>query len=228
MHCMKVIAIIPAYNEESRVAQAVRDASVFVDGVVVVDDCSEDQTAKVAQASGAYVLRHVLNRGQGAALQTGTDFALKQLDADIIVHFDADGQMQGKDIPIMIKKLKESHADVVLGSRFINGCPDMPFSRRLILKLGILFTLVVSGIRLTDAHCGFRILTKEAAHKIRISRDRMAHASEILDLIEANRLRYTECPVDIQYSAETLAKGQSSLGALIIVKDLLKSKFFDI
>lgn len=224
---MKTVAIIPAYNEESRVAEAVRDASVFVDCVVVVDDCSYDGTYKEAHESGAYVLLHEVNRGQGAALQTGTSFALSNFDPDIIIHFDADGQMQGKDIPKMVCVLEESNVDVVLGSRFIKGCPDMPLSRRITLKLAILFTLIVSGIKLTDAHCGFRALSKNAAKRICITRDRMAHASEILDLIKANRLKYAECPVDIKYSDETLAKGQSSLGAIIIVKDLLKSKFFD-
>ncbi|MBT3230652.1 glycosyltransferase family 2 protein [Candidatus Uhrbacteria bacterium] len=225
---MKTVAIIPAYNEESRVADAVRDASCFVDHVVVVDDCSYDQTFDEAYSSGAYALRHVLNRGQGAALQTGTSFALKNLNPDVIVHFDADGQMQGRDIPKMIDLLSNSDVDVVLGSRFLHGCPDMPLSRKITLKLAIIFTLVVSGIKLSDAHCGFRILSKSAAKRICITRDRMAHASEILDLIKVNRLKYTECPVDIKYSDETLAKGQSSLGAITIVKDLIKSKFFDV
>jgi len=225
---MKTVAIIPAYNEESRVADAVRDVSVFVDCVVVIDDCSYDQTYQEASESGAYVLRHVLNRGQGAALQTGTEFALENLKADIIVHFDADGQMQGSDIPCMIEAIKLGEADIVLGSRFIKSRPKMPFSRLLILKLGILFTLIISGIRLTDTHCGFRALSKKAASNIKITRDRMAHASEILDLIKVKHLKYRECPVNIKYSKETLAKGQSSFGAITIVKDLLKSKFFDV
>ncbi len=225
---MKTVAVVPAYNEESRVADAVRDASVFVDAVVVVDDCSYDQTYEEAIESGAYVLRHVLNRGQGAALQTGTQFALKRLKADVIVHFDADGQMQGSDIPCMIEAVESGDADVVLGSRFIKDPPEMPFTRLLTLKLGILFTLIISGIRLTDTHCGFRALSKKAASQIKITRDRMAHASEIIDLIKVKDLKYTECPVNIKYSDETLAKGQSSLGAITIVKDLLKSKFFDV
>lgn len=225
---MRVVAIIPAYNEESRVADAVRDASVFVDNVVVVDDCSYDQTFDEALAAGAYVLRHVLNRGQGAALQTGTKFALDKLGADIIVHFDADGQMQGEDIPCMVEALQKEESDIVLGSRFLQNMPEMPVTRLITLKLGILFTLVISGIKLTDTHCGFRALSRKAASEIVITRDRMAHASEILDLIMVKKLKYIECPVNIKYSQETLAKGQSSLGAITIVKDLLKSKFFDV
>lgn len=225
---MKIVAVIPAYNEQSRVAEALRDALLFVDCAVVVDDCSSDQTSLVAQKAGAFVLRHIINRGQGAALQTGTDYALDNLDADIVVHFDADGQMQGKDIPKMIKPILDGQADVVLGSRFLGKVSGMPLSRRIIVKLGILFTLCISGIKLSDTHCGFRALSKKAAREITITRDRMAHASEILDLIKVKKLRFVECPVEIKYSKESLAKGQSSWGAFIIVKDLLKSKFLDI
>ena len=225
---MKIVAIIPAYNEGSRVAEAVRDALLFVDDAVVIDDCSSDKTSEQAFKAGAFVLRHIINRGQGAALQTGTDYALENLNADIVVHFDADCQMQGKDIPKMIKPILENQADVVLGSRFLSGKLQMPLSRKIILKLGIVFTLIISGIKLSDTHCGFRALSRKAAREIKITRDRMAHASEILDLIKVKKMRFVECAVEIKYSKESLAKGQSSWGAFIIVKDLLKSKFLDI
>ncbi len=225
---MNIVAVIPAYNEESRVAHALRDALLYVNQAVVVDDCSNDNTAKVARENGAHVLRHVINRGQGAALQTGTRFALENLGADIIVHFDADGQMQGSDIASLIKPITEGMADIVLGSRFINGTPSMPMSRKIILMLGVLFTLCVSGIKLTDTHCGFRALSRDCAQRLVITRDRMAHASEIIDLIKVLKLRFMEHPVNIKYSAESLAKGQSAFGALLIVKDILKSKFLDV
>lgn len=225
---MKIVAVIPAYNEQSRVANAVRDALLFVDSVVVVDDCSSDKTFEVSLKSGAIVLRHVLNRGQGASLQTGTKYALDKLNTDIIIHFDADGQMQGKDIPNLIKPIIENKSDIVLGSRFLGNAYHMPLSRKIVVKLGIIFTLIISGIKLSDTHCGFRALSKKAAKEITITRDRMAHASEILDLIKVKRLRYSECAVDIKYSQESLSKGQSSWGAFIIVKDLLKSKFLDV
>ncbi|MCG2687352.1 glycosyltransferase family 2 protein [Candidatus Parcubacteria bacterium] len=222
------MAVIPAYNEQSRVAEAVRDALLYVNYAVVVDDCSSDQTSKNALDAGAIVLRHMLNRGQGASLQTGTDYALENLKADIIVHFDADGQMQGSDIQELIKPILDNRADIVLGSRFLGDSIKMPLSRKLVLKLGMLFTLCISGIKLTDTHCGFRALSKKSAKDIVITRDRMAHASEILDLIKVYGLRFVECPVTIKYSPEVLAKGQSSWGALVIVKDMLKSKFLDV
>ncbi len=223
---MKIIAIIPAFNEESRIAAAVRDASSFVDGVVVVDDCSRDNTANAARMAGALVLRHAINRGQGAALQTATEFALRRLGAEIVVHFDADGQMQGSDIPAMVEPIRSGAADVVLGSRFLGKAVDMPASRRIVNRLAQWFTVAISGIRLTDTHCGFRALSRRAAQEMTITLDRMAHASQIQDLVVVKKLRYVERPVTIVYSAETLAKSESSMRAFGIVKDILKDKFF--
>lgn len=222
---MKIVAVIPAYNEEERIDAAVRDAARFVDAVVVVDDCSRDRTFGRAFAAGAHVLRHILNRGQGASLQTGSDYAIEKLAADIIVHFDADGQMRGEEIPMMTEPIKSGEADVVLGSRFLGARANMPFTRRVTLFGGLLFTRIVSGITTTDTHNGFRALSRDAAKKVRITLDRMAHASEILDLLQIHKLRYVERPVTIRYSDETLRKGQSSLGAFVIVKDFIEKRF---
>ena len=220
------VAIIPAFNEEKRIGSSVRDAMPHVDHVVVVDDCSRDQTHVVAQAAGAWVLRHPLNRGQGAALQTGTEFALRKLNATHLVHFDADGQMQGAEIPQQLEPLLLGKADITLGSRFLGKSLNMPNSRKITLKLGLLFTRWVSGIKLTDTHNGFRALNQKAARSIVITLDRMAHASEILDQIVVLGLRYQEVPVTIRYTEETLAKGQSSLGAIRILRDFLGKKLF--
>lgn len=224
---MRIVAIIPAYNEEARIMAAVQDAAKYVDTVVVVDDCSTDSTSDQALTAGAHVLRHVINRGQGAALQTATDFALQNLAADVIIHFDADGQMSGSEIPMMAAPIMSGAADIVLGSRFLGSRLDanMPWTRQFILKLGLIFTRLVSGIKTTDTHNGFRALSANAASKLHLTLDRMAHASEILDLIIVHKLRYVERSVTIRYSAETLAKGQSSLGSLLIAHDFLKKRF---
>lgn len=224
---MKVVAIIPAYNEEARIRYAVRDAFPFVDDVVVVDDCSRDRCGEIAHETGAHVLRHIVNRGQGAALQTGTEYALNELGADIVVHFDGDGQMKGEEIPKMVEEVMAGRADVVLGSRFLGSASNMPFVRKwLTLKPALLFTILISGISLTDTHNGFRALSAEAARKMTITIDRMAHASQILDLIKVHKLRYKECPVTIRYTDETLQKGQSFSGGFIVLKDFFKNRFF--
>lgn len=222
---MRIVAVIPAFNEGTRVAAAIADAKQFVDHVVVVDDCSNDETSVTAKSAGAIVLRHIINRGQGAALQTGTDYAIKTLVADIVVHFDADGQMRGDEIPMMVAPIAAGEADVVLGSRFLGkNALNMPLMRKIMIKLGTLFTIALSGIRVTDTHNGFRALSRKAAIDMRISLDRMAHASEILDLVKTKRLKYVEHPVTISYSAETLQKGQSTVKAMLTAKDIIKKK----
>ncbi len=222
---MKIVAIIAAYNEAARIVATLEDARPHVDAMVVVDDCSRDETAQRAIEGGAHVVRHVINRGQGAALQTGTDYALHELQADVVVHFDADGQMTGSEIPMMVEPIVAGEADVVLGSRFLGAqALNMPRFRRMLMPLASAFTVALSGIRVSDPHNGFRALSRSAATDMRISLDRMAHASEILDLIKARRQRYVERPVTIRYSADTLKKGQSTLKAVLTAKDILRKK----
>jgi glycosyltransferase involved in cell wall biosynthesis len=212
--------VIAAYNEERRLGETLKRLSPYCGNIVVVDDGSHDRTSEVALAHPVWVLRHVVNRGQGAALQTGIDFALRQ-GAGVIVTFDADGQHCPEEIAQLVEPIRAGRADVVLGSRFLGRAVGMPLSRRVVLRLGVLFTRVFSSVRVTDAHNGFRALSRRAALCIRITQDRMAHASEILDQIRLHRLRYCEVPVTVRYTEETLAKGQSSWNALKIVGQLL-------
>lgn len=220
MSALDVWIVVPAYNEARRLAATLAPLLQLYPNVVVIDDGSHDETAEVARRAGAWVLRHVLNSGQGAALQTGITFAL-QRNADYIVTFDADGQHDPRQIVDLLEPLRLGKADVALGSRFLGRAEGIPWTRRLVLKAGVLFTRLVSNIRVTDAHNGFRALTREAASCIRLLQNRMAHASEILDQIKRTRLRYVEVPVTIRYTAETLAKGQSSLQAVKIAGEFV-------
>ncbi|MFA6131265.1 MAG: glycosyltransferase family 2 protein [Patescibacteria group bacterium] len=224
---MKIIAVIPAFNEENRIEAALLALAPHVTEMVVVDDGSNDRTVEMARKTPAHVLRHFVNRGQGAALQTGMDYAVHVLGADIVVHFDADGQMNPEEIQEMIAPILSGESDIVLGSRFLGSTVRMPFMRRVILKLGTWLTTVLSGIAVTDTHNGFRALSRKATEEIHISLDRMAHASEIIDLIMAKKLRYIEVPVTIRYTEESLRKGQGTLGAVTILKDFFKGRFFD-
>jgi glycosyltransferase involved in cell wall biosynthesis len=212
--------VIAAYNESARIAATLAELAGRAPNVVVVDDGSRDDTAAAARRCGVWVLRHPINRGQGAALQTGITFAL-QRGAELIVTFDADGQHDPADLPALLAPVVSGAADVALGSRFLGRTIGMPTSRRFVLKAAVLFTRVVSRVRVTDAHNGFRALSRKAAQGIRIRQDRMAHASEILDEIRRHGLRFVEVPVTIRYTAATLAKGQSSWNAVRIVWQLL-------
>lgn len=212
--------VVAAFNEGPRLAATLTSLRRYHPHVVVVDDGSSDDTADVALAHGAWTLRHVVNCGQGAALQTGIDFALAR-GAEVLVTFDADGQHGADEIERLVEPVRTGRVDVALGSRFLGKAVGVPWGRWAILKLGVLFTRVFSRIAVTDTHNGFRALSRGAALRIRITQDRMAHASEILEEISRQRLEFCEVPVTIHYSAGTLAKGQSSWNALRIVGQLL-------
>jgi len=215
------IAIVPAYNEEKTIGSVARDLFGHVDKVVVVDDGSEDKTSEVARSAGAAVLRHKINRGQGAALQTGDECALK-LGADYVLHFDADGQFNTADIKPALEKLKNEKADVLFGSRFFDSRSNVPFfKRRFLLPAARLINFLFTGVSLSDVHNGFRILNRNALEKIAITHDRMAHASEILSQIKKCGLKCIEFPVKVLYKEY----GQGMRGGVEVVKDLLLGRF---
>lgn len=217
----KVFIIIAAYNEEhaiGHVVEGLRKAGYH--DIVVVDDGSKDRTCEVATDAGAKVVKHVLNRGQGAALQTGIDYALRH-DADFIVHFDADGQHRVEDLPAMLAPVVSGKTDVTLGSRFIAKGSNVPGMRAFWLRMGALLFRILYGIKLTDSHNGFRVFSRHAAEKIRITADRMEHASEIVDQIAKNRLRYREIPVVIRYTE--YSKAHSKQGAFPAVRILIRT-----
>lgn len=220
---MKTWVVIPAYNEASVIGRVIADVRAVGPNVVVVDDASTDGTGQVARQIGVPVIEHIINRGQGAALKTGIRYALEH-GADIIVTFDSDGQHQATDIARLVAPVESGQADVVLGSRFITNGSNVPPLRRLVLKFGVWFTRLVSRIKVTDTHNGLRAMNRQAAQKIRLVQDRMAHASEILDEIVRHRLRYTEAPVTVTYNYYSRAKGQSSGAMFRIAFKFLISK----
>lgn len=224
---MKVIAVMPAYQEKARITAAISGIQPMVDQIVVVVDGSEDGTFDEAKKTSAMVLHHAINRGQGAALKTGTEAAIK-LGADIVVHIDADGQQDPAAIAKLIEPIKEGKADVVFGSRFLGVDPEgMPAVRRVVLILGKLFSHFILGIPrlMTDPQSGLRAMTADAARRIDFKQDRMAHCSEILRLVTRSDLRWVEVPVRVSYTKETLAKGNQTSDAFRIVWHLLLGMF---
>lgn len=220
---MKVIAVMPAYREAGRISEAISSIRPLVDEVVVIDDGSGDETADRARSAGARTFVHAINRGQGAALRTGTEAALKR-GAEIILHIDADGQHDPAFIPALIAPLRERAADVVFGSRFLGVKSEgMPLLRRGVLAAGRVFSSLALGIprRVTDPQSGMRAMTADAARALDFRQDRMAHCSEILRLVTRSDLRWVEIPVRIRYTPETLAKGNRTTDAFKIVWELL-------
>lgn len=225
---MKCVAVIPAYNEGSRLREVLLEIASFVDEIVVVDDGSQDGTfERVADMVGVIPLRHAVNRGQGAALRTGTEAALA-LGADVIIHIDADGQHNPEDIPKLMRALVEKDVDVVLGSRFLGvDAVGMPFARKALLSGAKQFNALALGVprKLTDPQSGFRVFNKVAAERVDFQQDRMAHCSEILQLVTRSDLRWVEVPIEIRYTQETLSKGQKPIDALKIVWQLIIGAF---
>ncbi|MDO9413140.1 MAG: glycosyltransferase family 2 protein [Pseudolabrys sp.] len=211
--------VIAAYNEATVIAGVIASVRGAGYRVVVVDDGSRDDTANVAESAGAVVMRHPINLGQGAALQTGIEYALAE-GAETIVTFDADGQHRISDVAVMTAALAQHKADFALGSRFLGDTLNQPLSRRLTLKAATLFTRLTVGINITDTHNGLRAMTRRGAQSIKLRQNRMAHASEILHQVAQSGLKYIEVPVTIEYSAYSLAKGQKLSDALTILLDL--------
>jgi len=229
---MRTIVVVPAYNEANMIGQVVQKLIGHGFEVVVVDDGSSDTTSQTASSAGAKVLRHFLNRGQGAALQTGITYAINQR-ADIVVTFDADGQLDADEVKLLIRPIQAGQTEVVLGSRFLipntenqaskveTTTATIPLIRKFVLRLATLFTRFYTGLKVTDTHNGFRAFSYSAAQKINIAHDGMAHASEILEQIAKYKLTYTEVPVTIRYTEYSLQKGQKLSSSFKILWDLL-------
>ncbi len=225
---MKIFCVIPAYNEEKNIKKVVQQVQKYVDEVVVVNDCSKDNTYQEAikttlinKYAKAVVLHHIVNRGQGAALQTGNDYSLKQ-GADIIVHFDADGQFSAKEIPEVIKPITNKEADACFGSRFLGRKSNLPFMKKvLILPLAKLINQTFFNIKTTDPQSGFRALSRQVVNKVKIEQDQMAHCNEILHKVHKNGFQIKETPITVIYHKY----GQKFRGGGKIIKDIIIKGF---
>ncbi len=217
--------VIAAFNEEKSIGRVIDNLKKHdYKNIVVTDDGSNDSTFEIAKKHGAYALKHCINRGQGASLQTGIDFALRK-GADVVITFDADGQHLASEIKDLLKPIEAGY-DIALGSRFLHRKTNVPLFRKFILKGGAFICWVLYGIKLTDTHNGFRALSRRAAKKIRISADRMEHASQIIEKTAKYRLKYKEVPVTIRYSSYSKKKGQTSLNAIKIFIKMVLNRFF--
>lgn len=221
-----VFIIIPAFNEADVIGEVIKELLPLGYAIVVVDDGSSDNTRQVVQALPVYYLRHRINFGQGAAIQTGISFALKK-GADIFVTFDADGQHNPADIAPMIDKLVSGQLDMVFGSRFLPPVTtQMSFSRKAILGFARYLNFLLTGILLSDAHNGLRVFNRKAASSIHILENGMAHATELLILVKKHGLSYGEAPVQVNYTPYSKGKGQKNSHSFKVLQDILLYKIF--
>lgn len=226
--------LIRSYNEAPRISAVIE--SILAAGftrILVVDDGSKDGTVDVLSAFPTiHIVRHPFNRGGGAALETGFEYFRRNgedLGVRYVVTFDADGQHHVEDIPVFTQAFENDPTlDLVLGSRFIvKTRTNVPFFRRITLLGGQIFTLFISGVWLTDAHNGYRMLRLETVKKIRLTMDGMEYGSEFVDEMRHQKCRFAEVPVNVTYTDDTLAKGQHLGGIWRIVTKMLWKKFFN-
>ena len=212
--------VVPAFNEASVIGDVVADLRAVFGNVVVVDDGSKDGTSATARRAGAHVVPHPVNLGQGAAIQTGIEYARAQPGARVLATFDADGQHRVKDVVAMIDRLSTDDVDIVIGTRFAEGPPArMPLLKRVVLQTAAWLSPSSRRLHLTDAHNGLRVFNKTVADALNITMNGMSHASEFIALIAENHWRVSEQPVEILYTDYSMSKGQPLLNGVNIVFD---------
>jgi glycosyltransferase involved in cell wall biosynthesis len=224
MDYSEVAFIIPVYNEGEVIGSVIEKLKKDFDYIICVDDGSKDNSRIEIENSGVFLVQHPINMGQGAAIQTGIEFARQIKNIKYFVTYDADGQHRVQDVKEMLKVIVTGRYDIVLGSRFLGKAEGINKSKYLLLKLAIFFSNITSGIKLTDTHNGLRVFNRLFAEKLQITLSDMSHASEIIEIIAQGKYRYTEIPVIIEYTDYSRSKGQSIINAVNIGFDTLIRK----
>lgn len=213
--------VVPLYNEDAVVGDVLQEAIETFPNIVCIDDGSRDGSAHVAHEVGAVVISHPINLGQGAALQTGFDYFLRSTDGRYLITFDADGQHQISDAVRMREVAVEKDAAIIFGSRFLEGPAPVGWLKKVVLKTAAFVTRLRTGLKLTDAHNGLRLLRRDAVQAVHLDQNRMAHASEIVEQIARSGLPWREIPVHIRYTDYSRSKGQSLWNSVNILVELI-------
>jgi len=221
----KVYIIVPAYNEEKCIDKTIKDLRDHgYKNIIVINDGSTDKTSKIAKDNKVILISHPINLGQGSSIQTGLEYALLS-GADILVTFDSDGQHRASDIADLLEPIINDKAEVTLGSRFLNKNSNTPWIKQILLKGGAFILFLMYGIMLTDTHNGLRAFTANAASRMKLESRGMEHASEIIERIKLEKLRYLEVPVTIKYTSYSIKKGQRISNSLNILFKMLAKWF---
>ncbi|MGD0272688.1 MAG: glycosyltransferase family 2 protein [Gaiellaceae bacterium] len=216
-----VYVIMPVFNEAPVIRSVVSAVSQVFPNIICVNDGSTDASAAEIEKTDAVLINHPFNLGQGAALKTGIDYALRDANAAYFITFDSDGQHQVADAVSMLAVAREGDYDIVLGSRFLGKAENIPSVRAAVLKAAVVFSNLTTGVRLTDAHNGLRVFNRRFAERIEITMPGMAHATEFIHWIAKSEFKYTEVPVTVVYTQYSQAKPQSVFNSINIGFDLL-------
>jgi glycosyltransferase involved in cell wall biosynthesis len=213
------IVCIPAYNEELSIQDMIKKSLPHVDKVVVCDDGSTDNTAKLAKEAGATVLSHNKNQGYGAAIATLFDYARKQ-NAQIMITLDGDGQHDPSQIPLLINAITTHNVDVVIGSRFLDDATKASSYRKTGIKIITSAANYGTNLKVTDSQSGFRAYSKDAIDAIHPTEQGMAVSTEILLKISNKGLSIAEVPITISYEGDTSEQNSVSHGVSVLVNTL--------
>tara|TARA_X000001036_G_scaffold384650_1_gene378740 strand:+ start:104 stop:985 length:882 start_codon:yes stop_codon:yes gene_type:complete len=211
---------IPAYNEEGKIGSILEELKKITDSVIVCDDGSQDSTYDIAKNSGAMIIKHEKNLGYGAAINSIFKKCV-EIDTDILITFDGDGQHRIEDINKIIKPIMENQADIVIGSRFLDdGEKEIPNYRKVGIKFLTQITNSTIKEKITDSQSGFRAYNKTVLEKIIPENSGMGSSTEILIKASNNDLRIAEVPIKIIYSGDTSTLNPVSHGASVFISTI--------
>lgn len=217
--------VIPCFNEGQVIFDVIANARQTFPNIVAVNDGSRDNSAEAIHAAGAHLVNHPVNLGQGAAIQTGVEYARAQPGAQYFVTFDADGQHQVKDVVAMVERLRMEPVDIIVGTRFAGqDNSQVPWIKRVVLKTVVMLSPRTKRLGLSDAHNGLRAFNRKVAEEMDIRMNGMSHASEIVAMIDNHGWRVAEQPVDILYTEYSMSKGQSLINGVNILADGLMAR----
>jgi len=227
---LRLAIVIPAYNEQSAINHVLKDIQhVFKSvphDIIVVDDGSKDNTAKIASENKAIVIGHIINSGSGAATTTGLTYALAN-NYDFVATLDADGQHSAKDLLNTYQFLKDNNYDLVIGSRLINSS-GMSTIKKVGNKGLSYFTFLLFGINVTDSQSGMRVFSRKALETIQLRSTGYEFCSEMLWRAKQQRLAISEYPIQAIYTDYSKSKGQNNWNAFMIIRSLIGRRFMEI
>ena len=212
---MKIVVGMPAFNEEKNLASLILKIQKLGYAVLICDDASTDLTSEVAEKLGAIVVRHGRNLGYGGAIQSLFKKS-RDLNADILVTFDADGQHDTNDIPKLIQPILDNDADLVIGSRFLDVKSDMPKYREIGIKVLTKLTNISSDQDITDSQSGLRSYNKKCLDSLFPTEDAMGVSSEILIKAFQEKLKIVELPVIVSYEGDTSTHNPTVHGLSVV------------